>query len=262
MSVQQQQAAARYQVISELLDEAGRIEVVDIAQRLNVAQETIRRDLRSLESAGKLQRVHGGAVRVETGLLPGIHGTQPPDPDEVELAVRLWGHLPRTGTMLLGAGRLTLALAHTILASPPEAPGLTIATNYLDAAVLLSRARTIEVYNIGGTVSRVTRAQEGDWAVDELSRLHVDVSVVCPDGISVERGLTHSTAAAAAVAKAEVTSAARVVALARPDVLGNSAFVQFALLDQVDLIAVSGAPKPVALQQFTDRGIEMSTCHT
>lgn len=259
MSVQQQQAVARYQVISELLNDEGRIDVVDIAHRLNVAQETIRRDLRSLESAGKLQRVHGGAVRVEIGPLPGSQANQAPDPDEIELAVRVWKHLPRAGTMLLGAGRLTLALAQTIVAAPPEERGLTIATNYLDAAVLLSRASTIEVYNIGGTVSRATRAQEGDWAVDELSRLHVDVSVVCPDGISVERGLTHSTAAAAAVARVQVTSSARVVALARPDVLGNSAFVQFALLDQVDLIAVSGTPKPTALQEFTDRGIEMST---
>ena len=40
-----------------------------------------------------------------------------------------------------------------------------MATNSLDAAIVLSRASRLEVYNIGGTVSPVTRAQEGDWAV-------------------------------------------------------------------------------------------------
>ena len=62
-----------------------------------------------------------------------------------------------------------------------------------------SRASRLEVYNIGGTVSPVARAQEGDWAVHEMERLHVNVSVVCPAGISVERGLAQATPAAAAV---------------------------------------------------------------
>ena len=63
MTVQHAQAAARYQAIADLLAAEGRVDVVDIANRLGVAQETIRRDLRAMESAGKLQRVHGGAVR-------------------------------------------------------------------------------------------------------------------------------------------------------------------------------------------------------
>ncbi len=79
---------------------------------------------------------------------------------------------------------------------------------------MLSRASRLEVYNIGGTVSPVTRGQEGDWAVHEMQRLHVDVSVVCPAGVSVERGLTQATPAAAAVSQVEVASGQRVIALA------------------------------------------------
>ena len=45
----------------------------------------------------------------------------------------------------------------------------------------------------------------------EMERLHVDVSVVCPAGISVERGLTQATPAAAAVSQAEVASGDRVI---------------------------------------------------
>ena len=69
------------------------------------------------------------------------------------------------------------------------------------AAIVLSRASRLETYNIGGTVSPITRAQEGDWAVHEMERLHVDVSVVCPAGISIEHGLTQATPAAAAVSR-------------------------------------------------------------
>jgi DeoR family fructose operon transcriptional repressor len=249
---------ARHQVITDLLAADGRVDVVDIANRLGVAQETIRRDLRAMESAGKLQRVHGGAVRIVTGPLA-LRNSQPPTAqDDLALADRIWQALPRRGTILLGNGSMMLALAHIIVGSPPETRGLTIVTNSLDAAIVLSRASRLEVYNIGGTVSPITRAQEGDWAVHELERLHVDVSVVCPAGISVERGLTQATPAAAAVSQIEVASGERVVALAGVGSLGTSAFVQFASLEQIDSIAVAGSPSQAVLQPFLERGINIT----
>ena len=52
MTVLRALAAVRYQAITDLLAAEGRVDVVDIANRLGVAQETIRRDLRAMESAG------------------------------------------------------------------------------------------------------------------------------------------------------------------------------------------------------------------
>ncbi len=260
MTVQQAQSSARYQAISGWLAAEGRVEVVDLALRLGVAQETIRRDLRSMETAGKLERVHGGAVRIDASPM----ALRTPTPassggDDLELVNRVWSQLPRHGTILLGTGGLGLALAQAIVSDPPAHPGLTVVTNSLDAAIVLSRASRLEVYNIGGTVSPVTRGQEGDWAVHEMQRLHVDVSVICPAGISIERGLTQTTPAAAAVSQVEVASGQRVIALASAGTLGVSAFVQFAGLDDVNLIAVSGTPSPAAVQPFLDRGLAVDT---
>jgi DeoR family transcriptional regulator, fructose operon transcriptional repressor len=258
MTVQHAQAAARFQAITELLAAEGRVDVVDIASRLGVAQETIRRDLRAMENAGKLQRVHGGAVRIVTNPLALRNSHRPIAQDNLELAGRVWKELPRRGTILIGTGNLSLALAHIIVGSPPETRGLTVVTNSLDAAIVLSRVGRLEVYNIGGTVSPVTRAQEGDWAVHEMERLHVDVSVVCPAGVSVERGLTQATPAAAAVSQVEVASGERVIVLADRDSFGGSAFVQFASLEQIDSIAVAGTPNQAALQPFFERGITIT----
>jgi DeoR family transcriptional regulator, fructose operon transcriptional repressor len=114
------------------------------------------------------------------------------------------------------------------------------------------------VYNIGGTVSPVTRAQEGDWAVHEMERLHVDVSVVSPAGISLERGLTEATAAAAAVSQAVVAAGEKVIVLADPGTFGVSAFIQFASIDEINAIAVAGSPNQAALQPFRERGITIT----
>jgi DeoR family fructose operon transcriptional repressor len=253
-----QRSSSRHQAIARWLADEGRVDVVDLAHRLGVAQETVRRDLRVMEEAGKLERVHGGAVALDAGLLAARAPVATSDHDDLELSARVWADLPRHGTILLGNGRLGLALAQTIVADPPTTTGLTVVTNSLDAAVVLARASRLEVYNVGGTVSASTRAQEGDWAMEELQRLHLDVSVVCPAGVSAERGLTQPTPAAAAVSQVEVAAADLVIALADAGTLGTCAFVQFAGLDQIDLLAVAGRPDPVELQPFLDRGVAVS----
>ena len=71
MTAQVEGAAHRHRHIVDRLEAMGRVEVCDLAERLGVAQETIRRDLRVLEQQGHLQRVHGGAVlRDERPLSP------------------------------------------------------------------------------------------------------------------------------------------------------------------------------------------------
>ncbi|HEX5383512.1 MAG TPA: hypothetical protein VFW54_02635, partial [Propionibacteriaceae bacterium] len=212
----------------------------------------------AMEKAGKLQRVHGGAVRIAAGPLALLNSHQPTAQDDLVLAGRVWEQLPRRGTILLGTGSLALALAHAIVGSPPNGHGLTVATNSLDAAIVLSRASRLEVYNIGGTVSAASRAQEGDWAVHEIERLNVDVSVVNPAGVSVERGLTEATPATAAVSQVVVAAGDQVIALAGPGSLGVSAFVQFAPVDQIDAIAVAGSPSQAVLQQFLECGITIT----
>ncbi len=238
----------------------GRIDVGDAAARLGVAQETVRRDLRVLESQSKLVRVHGGAVEVEPeslsspgpGLVPAA-GSVVVSQDR-GLLEALWADLPHAGTLLLGTGRLSLELAHVIVNAPPD-EDLTVVTNSLDVGLVLSRVSRLSVYNIGGTVSPRTRAQEGDWALTELHRVHTDVSVVCPAGISVERGLSQPTPASAAVSQAEVAAGSRVLALVEESALGQPSFVTFAGLDEIDQIVVGGDPSLAAVQQFTERDV-------
>lgn len=254
MSISPRPSIARSQTLVDWLAAEGRIEVAEVASRLGVAPETVRRDLRALEEAGKLQRVHGGAVPVPLSP-PASVNANAPDRDHA-LARLVWDDLPRQGTILLSAGRLTLALAEVITDDPPPSTGLTMITNSLDAAVLLSKLNQLSVYNIGGTVSRETRAQEGDWALTELRRIQTDVCVVCPGGITLD-GLSQATPAAAAVSRAEVAAGRRVVAMADASVLGRAAFVQFAGLDAVDALFVAGGASSASLQPFQDRGLSV-----
>jgi len=166
----------------------------------------------------------------------------------------LWAELPHSGTLLLGTGRMSLELAHVIVNAPPD-DDLTVVTNSLDIGLVLSRVSRLSVYNIGGTVSPRTRAQEGDWALTELRRVHTDVSVVCPSGISVAHGLSQPTPAAAAVSQAEVAAGSRVLALVEAAALGRPSFVAFAGLAEIDQIVVGGDPPLAVVQEFNERDV-------
>lgn len=53
----------RYRVIIKELEMKNKVNVVDLAIKLNVTPETIRKDLSALEEKKKLRRIHGGAIR-------------------------------------------------------------------------------------------------------------------------------------------------------------------------------------------------------
>jgi DeoR family transcriptional regulator, fructose operon transcriptional repressor len=249
---------ARQDLIMQWLDAEGRVDVVGAADRLGVAQETVRRDLRILEKSGRLQRVHGGALPVDEHPYRKLALPLASDGSHLTFARLVWARLPHQGTLLLGAGRLTLALAQVMNIDPPTDSGLTVVTNSLDIAIALAPIRWVSVYNIGGTVSPVSLAQEGDWALQELDRLRVDVSLVCPAGITIESGLGQPTPGAAAVSAAEVSCAQSVIAVAEADVVGRAAFVQFATLSDIDRLMVAGQPDPAVLEPFRDRGLDLT----
>lgn len=56
-------AATRANHIIKLISEFGQVSVVDLIEDLEVLPETIRRDLKKLDTAGELIRVHGGALK-------------------------------------------------------------------------------------------------------------------------------------------------------------------------------------------------------
>ena len=58
-------AEERQQKIAELVAGSGRVSVTHLAERFRITTETVRRDLATLETAGTVRRVHGGAVAAD-----------------------------------------------------------------------------------------------------------------------------------------------------------------------------------------------------
>src|ERR671931_1492435 len=106
-------APERQQEILRLARESGRVDVVSLAEEFQVTAETIRRDLKALDRAGLVRRVHGGAIPAgRLDFEPDLaerEGTSTDEKDRIAKAALT--ELPSEGTMILDAGTTVARLA-------------------------------------------------------------------------------------------------------------------------------------------------------
>ncbi len=227
-------AEERQAHILRLTRAAGRVEVTELAAELDVAPETIRKDLTALERSGVIRRVHGGAMPVERlGFEPAVAARDVVLTAEKErIAKAALAELPEDGAILLDAGTTTARLA----AIMPTDRELTVVTNGVPLASRLAAYPNLNVLLVGGRVRGRTLAAVDTWALHALAEVYVDVTFLATNGVSVERGLTTPDPAEAAVKAAMMAAARRVVLLADHSKVGHDHFARFGTLAQVDLL--------------------------
>lgn len=227
-------AEERQQEIVRLARANGRVDVTALAESLSVTAETIRRDLTSLERAGVLRRVHGGAIPVERiGFEPALATRDSVLTTEKErIAKAALAELPAEGAIILDAGSTTARLA-AILPTDRE---LTVVVNSPTLATTLSVRSNLNVLLLGGRVRARTMATVDDWALRPLADIYVDVAFLGTNGCSVERGLTTPDPAEAAVKRAMIGAARRSIVLADHTKVGNDYLARFGRLADIDLL--------------------------
>lgn len=230
----QMYAAERQQSILSQARELGRVEVAQLADALDVTAETVRRDLTALEKRGVLRRVHGGAIAVDRlEPEPTLAARSSLHTDvKRRIAARVLEQLPSGGTVLLDAGSTTLAIVDLL----PHDIELTVLTNSVPAIAPLASRAGILLFVLGGGVRGVTGAMVGDWTVDALANVVVDVAVLGTNGMSASRGFTTPDEAESRAKRAMVASARRVIVAADSSKAGDDHFHRFAAPEDVDLI--------------------------
>ncbi|MFI0239797.1 DeoR/GlpR family DNA-binding transcription regulator [Streptomyces sp. NPDC016845] len=233
-------APERQQEILRLARDSGRVDVLSLAELFQVTAETVRRDLKALDRAGLVRRVHGGAIPAgRLDFEPDLAERESTAADEKDRIARAaLAELPAEGSVILDAGSTVARLA----AALPLESELTAVTHSLPTAARLADHPGIQLHLIGGRVRHRTRAAVDAWALRAYGEIRADVVFLAANGFSAAAGLTTPDLAEAAVKRAAVAAARRVVLLADSGKSGQEHFARFADLSQVDLL-------------ITDRGL-------
>ncbi|MER5842184.1 MULTISPECIES: DeoR/GlpR family DNA-binding transcription regulator [Streptomyces] len=235
-------APERQQEILRLARDGGRVDVVSLAVQFQVTAETIRRDLKTLDRAGVVRRVHGGAIPIgRLDFEPDLAERETTAAGEKDRIARAaLAEIPNKGTMIVDAGS-TVAL---FAAALPVESSLTVVTHSLPIAARLADHPGIQLHLVGGRVRHRTRAAVDAWALRAYGEIRADVLFVAANGFSAEHGLTTPDLAEAAVKRAAMTAARRVVLLADSSKHGQEHFARFGGLNDVDLLITDSGLSP------------------
>ncbi|MFH5821787.1 DeoR/GlpR family DNA-binding transcription regulator [Georgenia sp. AZ-5] len=250
-------AAERQQVIAARALHEGRVSVSVLADELAVTAETIRRDLEALDRRGVLHRVHGGAVpaqavRLVEAALGEREGTRVAEKERIARAAL--AHVPAGGgSIILDAGTTTGRLGALL----PSDADLSVVTNSVPTASAVAIRSRSPVFLLGGRVRGLTQATVGADAEERLRRTRVDVAFLGTNGITPRHGLSTPHPAEAAVKRAMVAAARRVVVLADSSKVGQEHLVSFAGLEQVDVLITDAAVDAQDRAQIEERGVEV-----
>ncbi|MEM7338088.1 MAG: DeoR/GlpR family DNA-binding transcription regulator [Actinomycetota bacterium] len=212
----------------------GRVEVAELSARFSVTPETIRRDLSDLQRRRLLRRVHGGAVPWETGSFEPLLSIRNDHHDEEKrrLADVAIDELPSEGSIIIDSGSTLTRFAEVV----PRSSMLRIVTNSLPTAQALSGHDHTDVVMLGGRMRKNTMAMVDAHTVEQVQNLHVDTLFISSDGASAEAGLTTPYQHEAALKRAMIAAARRVVVLVDHSKFGHDHFIRFARWGEIDVV--------------------------
>lgn len=245
--------AQRKKLILARLVQDGQVIAKDLAMEWDVSEDTIRRDLRELAAAGRLQRVHGGAL--PASLADGdLHVREGVSVTEKVALGRMGAAMIQPGqVVILDGGTTAIQIARHL------APHLkaTLITHSPNVAVELAANPDIEIVMLGGRLFRHSMVNVGAALIDAASKLRADLYFMGVTGVHPKAGLSTGDAEEAAVKRALHERSAETIVLASSEkLLAASAFV-VAPLAEVAAVVVPAATPPRTISSIRAGGVKV-----
>lgn len=222
-------AAERQALIVDVLGREGRVVAKELAERLDVSEDTIRRDLRELATEGLLIRVHGGAMPISPATRDYAARRSVANESKHRVATIAAELIQDGHTAFVDGGTTALAVCEHL----PSVRRATVVTHSPTVAVALNDHPGIDVLLIGGRIYPHSIVAVGAIAVEQLDGMRADVFLMGVSGIDADAGLTTGDAEEAAIKRAMLRRAADTYVLASEEKLATTARFRVAELSDV-----------------------------
>jgi DeoR/GlpR family transcriptional regulator of sugar metabolism len=246
-----QEKTARQRQILATLDVAPSLRVAELAQRLRVSTETIRRDLDAMTQAGLLNRTYGGAVR-PLGSEPAVAERQSMFVAERRrIAAATMPLLQGARVLILGSGSTLVHVAHEVAA---RMHGIMVITHSFGVTAALAANPSIKILLLPGEYNATEGTVLGGHTVAFLQNLYADVTVLGASGLTGE-GPNDALPESAAVYTAMAARAARTIITADHSKFNRVFTARYAAWRQVAHLVTDLAPDGPLAWGLEDEGV-------
>jgi DeoR/GlpR family transcriptional regulator of sugar metabolism len=243
----------RRSLILDRLRTQGRVLAADLSAEFDVSADTVRRDLRELDEAGLLRRVHGGALPRHGDAAPFNTRARRAPEAKASIARRAAEFVRDGQVIVLDGGTTTLELARALR----DDLRASVITTSPHIALALADHPGLEVTVVGGRLRPNALVTVGATAVEALRVIRADVVFLGVCGLHPEIGVTTVDLEERHVKAAMIDGAGEVVALADHDKLGTAMPVVVAPLEAVTHLATDASEDDASLAPYRALGIEI-----
>ncbi|TYL39076.1 DeoR family transcriptional regulator [Natronococcus pandeyae] len=225
--------------VVELVSERDGCSVEELADELDVSKATIRRDLSELEDEQLVDRSHGGAVpatavgREQTYIQKEVQNLEA----KASIGSRAAREIHDGQVVFFDSGTTTIQVA---MQAPSDTSFIPVTNSPLLALELGKNANDVKL--TGGTLRHRTRALVGPSAESFMDRTNFDLLFLGTNGIDADGALTTPNEDEARMKQLMVENAERVVLVGDQTKFGDRSFVQFASLEDVDVLVTDAEP--------------------
>ncbi|MEV7809217.1 DeoR/GlpR family DNA-binding transcription regulator [Streptomyces flaveolus] len=248
-------AAERRDHLLGLLAREGKIVAKDVAARLGISEDSVRRDLRDLAAEGLCQRVYGGALPVSPAVVD-YAARQTVAPDGKRKVASVAAGLVRSGgVLILDGGTTALEVARAL----PHDLACTVITHSPTIAAALLDHPLAELFLLGGRVFKHSAVACGAAAVEAAQNVSADLCLLGVTGVHPEAGLTTGDAEEAAMKRALAARAADTYILASSEKIGTASRFRVLSWEKVSGVITDADPHDAVVEQVRALGVEVLT---
>jgi len=231
----------------------NRVLLTDLADKLNVSVDTVRRDVKELDEENMLIKVHGGAVSLGfTNHTPQRNNVYALD-KKIIIAKKAISLLRNNSVILIDGGTTCLELAKLL----PTNLKLTCFTLSLPVAMELLRKPNVETIFIGGALSKDSQMAMGPSTIHALSDIKVDYSFIGTGYVDPEFGLTEFDWDVVQTKKAVINASKKTVLLCISEKLNSQHRFKTCHLNVINTMITELEPWDAKLEAFKNLNIQI-----
>jgi DeoR family transcriptional regulator of aga operon len=241
-----------------MVEERDFLRVTDLASHFGTSEVTIRSDLDTLATEGRVRRVRGGAMSAAPAPERRFEEVRTKQAAEK----RLIGHAAASRvadgeTVLLDVGTTTTEVARSLLART-ELRDVVVVTNSLTIAWELEASiPRFSVVMTGGTLRPLQHSLVEPLGGAILEQLHAHTLFLGCTGVDPERGITNVNLPETEMKRRMVDAAARTIVVADGSKIGRVTLARVCPVDDIDALITDRTADPSILAALRERGVEV-----
>lgn len=243
----------RQDQILKMLREEKKVYSTDLSVRLDVSEDTIRRDLKELANEGKLLKIHGGALNTAQKVYS-YQDEEIFDHDKkLAMAQKALELIEDNDVLIIGGGTTNFELVSLM---PPEL-GVTVFTYSLPIAMRLSDHPKIDVILFGGKLMKSAQITIGLDMIQYISKIRADKCFLGASGIDMSSGLMEIDWEVSQLKKAIIAVSDQVVVMSTAEKIDTKQRFRVVGLESIHTLITEVAPEDGKLAGYRSRGIQV-----